>query len=175
MSSQLTSAQTAPEPDSTATLWEANSDGTSSTRLAPDSGLASFGRPRFSPDGRYVVVGAATSGTLSRASSAPLMLVSLTSSSSSRAASYAVTTNGLPEDVWLIDMQSGGARRLADLALDSPSSAWSSDGRRIFTLGDRGLYRDRSGRPCLSAHRRGHVSRTARLAVSEVVDTIQVG
>ncbi len=48
--------------------------------------------------------------------------------------------NGLPEDIWLIDMQTGDARRLADLDLDQPSVAWSSDSARIFALGDKGLY-----------------------------------
>jgi hypothetical protein len=48
--------------------------------------------------------------------------------------------NGLPEDIWLVDVQTDEATRLADLDLDQPTPAFSGDGERLFVLADRGLY-----------------------------------
>lgn len=131
------------ESDLTVTLWIADAGGANAKRLVPDSRLVSFARPRYSPDGRYLVLGAAGQGDFSRAPSMPAELVSrlpVDTTVSNVDRMNVDRMNGLPEDIWLIDMQTGEPRRLADLDIDSPSSAWSSDSKRIFALGDKGLY-----------------------------------
>lgn len=126
------------EPDLTVALWVTDADGSNAKRLVPNSGLVSFGRPRYSPDGRYLVLGATGPGDFSRAPSTPAELASV--KAVGEVSRTVDRMNGLPEDIWLVDLQTGEARRLADLDLDAPSSAWSSDGQRIFVLGDKGLY-----------------------------------
>lgn len=127
-----------PEPDLTLSLWIADADGTNARRLAPNSGLVSFNRPRFSPDRRHLLVGATGPGELLQAPGKPEEFVSLNASGAR--ASTVNHMNGLPEDIWLIDMQTEVATRLADLDLDQPTAVWSGDGQRIFALGDKGLY-----------------------------------
>jgi Tol biopolymer transport system component len=127
-----------PEPDATVSLWRANIDGTNEEQLVAESGLVSFNDPRYSPDGRYIALGAAGAGEFASAPSTPPALVSLRSGSSTTL--HADRLNGLPEDIWRIDLQQTEATRLADLDLDQPSVAWSGDGQRLFALGDRGLY-----------------------------------
>ena len=127
-----------PEPTLTVSLWTADIDGLSERRLVRDSNLASFNDPRYSPDGRYVALGAAGQGDFASAPNTAQAFVSLRGAGATTLAIDRM--NGLPEDIWLIDMQTGDASRLADLDLDQPSVAWSGDGQRIFALGDKGLY-----------------------------------
>jgi Tol biopolymer transport system component len=126
-----------PEPDLTLSLWAADANGQNERRLVPDSGLISFNRPRYSLDGRYLVVGAAGSGELVRARRMP---ESLSLNAVGLSMRRAAALNGLPEDIWLIDVQTDEARRLADLDLDQPTAVFSGDGQRIFAFGDKGLY-----------------------------------
>jgi len=80
----------------------------------------------------------ARAGELSRAPGGQQQLVSRQAVGATTG--LAEHLNGLLEDIWLIDLEKDQARRLADLDLDSPNVTWSGDGRRIFALGDRGLY-----------------------------------
>ena len=127
------------EPDFTQSLWTANADGTSERRLAgEEQQLVSFQSPRFSLDGRSLATGAAALGALPGAT--PNVRRLAVNSEGAGGPTLRVSRNGLPEDIWLIDLTTGQFRRIAKLSLDSPSLSWSSDGRRLFAYGDRGLY-----------------------------------
>jgi Tol biopolymer transport system component len=97
-----------------------------------------FGRAVLSPDGSRIAVTAASFGTTSRLPA---------SAGTSRLAKPALAagplvsvTDGFPEDLWLVNADGSGLRRLAAFAEDSPSIAWSADGRAIYLLGASGLW-----------------------------------
>jgi hypothetical protein len=56
------------------------------------------------------------------------------------AASPAPATDGLPQDIWIIDAGGGPVRRVADLKEDLPALTWSGDGTRIYVVGAYGMY-----------------------------------
>ena len=121
------------------TLWLANIDGSGATTLAgPDEGLVTFLSPRFSPDGAVLAFGGSGPATLSVVAKPAARYAARAPNQASPSAS-AATYNGLPMDIWLVDVAGGEPRALADLQLDLPSLAWSGDGSRIFVLAGRGL------------------------------------
>lgn len=110
-------------------------DGTDRTLVGPDQQVAPFYSIRYSPDGALVAFTAADQ-TLARAE---IAVVSLTGAGARPSA--AVLTDGLPQDVWVVEAEGGRARRVADLKEDLPTLTWSGDGERLYVLGTAGLYR----------------------------------
>lgn len=45
------------------------------------------------------------------------------------------------QDVWVVDATGGNLRRVADIAINAPSIAWSRDGSAFFVLGATGFFR----------------------------------
>ncbi len=126
------------EADYTQSVWVANADGSGEQRLAGEAQqLVSFQSPRFSPDGRYIATGGAGKGSLLEQQPAQRFVVR---SSGASGGSIEIDRDGLPEDVWLIDLSTRQLSRIAELKLDSPSLSWTPDGRWLFAFGDRGLY-----------------------------------
>jgi Tol biopolymer transport system component len=133
-------------PDLIQTLWTSALDGSDAVQLAgPEDNLASLHTPRFSPDGSRVAFGGAEPiAPLMRERSAPL--ASRAPGAVSQAAS-AVSYNGLPADIWLLDIASGELAKIADLDLDQPSLTWSADGATLYVYSTFGLYAiDAAGR-----------------------------
>jgi len=121
-------------------LWVANIDGGDAQQLVgPDDGLISFTSPRFSPDGRLLAFGggepvaqqvrARLEPRYAAAAGAPI-----------GAAVHSKMYNGVPKDIWLLDLATGERRNLADMNLDDPSLVWSRDGSEIFLLAGAGLF-----------------------------------
>jgi len=114
-------------------LWVANADGSDERQLAGlDDNFGSISSPRFSPDGSTIVFGAAgplTPGVTSAGVGGARLN-----------ANALPTANGLPADIWTIAVNGGAPQPLATLQLDSPSLAWSSDGKRIFVFAGAGLF-----------------------------------
>ncbi len=126
------------EADYTQSVWMANADGSGEQRLAGEAQqLVSFQSPRFSPDGRYLATGGASRGNVLAGPDGREFVLS---SGGAGAGTIEVDLDGLPEDIWLIDVSTGELRRIAQLKLDSPSLAWTPDGRWLYAFGDRGLY-----------------------------------
>ena len=48
--------------------------------------------------------------------------------------------DGLPEDIWTVDLAGGRPVRVADLKEDLPALTWGGDGRHLYVLGSAGLY-----------------------------------
>jgi Tol biopolymer transport system component len=113
-------------------LWIANADGSGEQQVAgPADGLGGISSPRFSPDGRVLAFGAAAlMGGSVRGQSAAYV---------SRAGA-AAASNGVPQNIWIYDLESGGLRMLAELLLDQPGLAWSGEGATIFAFAGAGLF-----------------------------------
>lgn len=125
------------QPDYTQSVWIANADGTGERLLAGAAQqLVSFQSPRFSPDGRYIYTGGAGQGALLRARPQDELAVASTGAGG---VAPQVNRDGLPEDIWRIDLSTGELTRIAELQIDSPSLSWAADGT-LFVFGDRGLY-----------------------------------
>ena len=113
-------------------LWIANADGSGERQLAgPPDGLGGISSPRFSPDGRELAFGgAALMGGTVRGPGAAYV---------SRAGA-SVASNGVPQNIWIYDLESDGLRMLAELLLDQPGLAWSGQGSTIFAFAGAGLF-----------------------------------
>jgi Tol biopolymer transport system component len=83
-----------------------------------------------SPDGRTIAFGGADPSV--RAPS-PGVARRLTAASSA--------LHPLLQDIWLMRLDGGGARRIADLAVDRPSLAWSRDGAWLYAMTNIGFWR----------------------------------
>jgi Tol biopolymer transport system component len=120
------------------TLTVAGADGANPrTLVAAGEGFVSFGAPRFSPDGGAIAFGASDQAIARSDSSARYVARAASASSSSPSAR---SLNGGPMDIYTIPSEGGEPRKLADLDFDSPSLAWSGDGRLIFVMDASGIY-----------------------------------
>lgn len=95
--------------------------------------LSPFNVPRYSPDGTKVAFASADQ-TGARAGSLEFV------SSSAAGPAVAPRANGLPEDIWTVDIAGGRPVRVADLKEDLPALTWGGDGKHIYVLGAAGLY-----------------------------------
>lgn len=107
-------------PDGNTDLWLRNGDGSNPRPLLPASpGFLALFSPRFSPDGRSILISAAPDP------------------STGAALAYA---DGFPQDFYVVPVTGGAARRLTMIGGDRPSAAWSSDGRTILFNDVTGLF-----------------------------------
>jgi Tol biopolymer transport system component len=103
------------------------------TILAASAAIQNFLYPHFSPDCSQLVF--AASATNTRLPSRSRAAASL---------SYRGETavlHGLPTDIWTINVDGTGLRRLTYVNEDEPYPIWSSNGTSLFVLGTNGLYR----------------------------------
>lgn len=121
------------------TLWVASLDGSGERQVAgPEEGIGSINTPRFSPDGTRLAFGASELPQQGRGRD-ETRYASLASASGG-GVEPARSLNGLPMDIWVVNVDGTGLRKLAELQQDLPSVAWSADGKRLFVLGGTGLY-----------------------------------
>jgi Tol biopolymer transport system component len=93
--------------------------------LTPADRLSPFGHAQFSPDGATLAF--ASAEVVSASSSAQLV-------------AYGPPADGVPQDIWTVDLAGGDPRRVAELFEDSPSLSWNGDGTLIYTQGTKGLH-----------------------------------
>jgi Tol biopolymer transport system component len=86
-------------------------------------GFLTFESPAFSPDGSRVAF-AATDLNIPPESTGP-----------------SGAFHPFAKDIWLIDKDGSGLRRIGELAESAPSITWSSDGGSIYVLGGSGIVR----------------------------------
>jgi Tol biopolymer transport system component len=130
------------EPAGNQTLWISAPDGGDARQLlGPDDGYSIFQSPRVSPDGRYLAFGSPSGSAIpSLRRDAGAAFVSRAPLPLARPA--ADRLDGLPQQIWLLDLETGDVAQLGAGVLenlDSPSLTWAGDGR-IFVLETQGLF-----------------------------------
>ncbi len=119
-------------------LVASNLDGSAAvTLVGADQNLAPFNSPRYSPDGASVAFASADQ----TGASADRQYVSLrlVDDGSTAARLASASTDGLPEDIWIVGAGGGTARRIANLKEDLPTIAFNGDGSHLYALGANGL------------------------------------
>ena len=95
--------------------------------VPPDSGIVLIQSPVFSPDGSRIAF--AASSLFSRAPSSRVPGL------------FASATHPTLQDVWIINRDGSGLKRLAEIVESQPSIDWSADGKLIYALGGGGFWR----------------------------------
>jgi mono/diheme cytochrome c family protein/Tol biopolymer transport system component len=116
-------------------------DGSGSRELIGGNGFQGFYAPRFSPDGKQIVVAAIggpetdQQGNPIKASAPALIdrLLGLLEPPTAEA-------HGLPWDLWIVNSDGSGLRRLTTIREDLPMASFSPDGKQIAVLGAGGVY-----------------------------------
>jgi Tol biopolymer transport system component len=123
------------------TLNIAASDGAGERELVAGRGFLTFTSPRFSPDGRQVLF-VSPGGPPTDEQGYPLTQGRL--SPLDRAIALfeppAAEAHGAAADLWVVQADGTGLRRLTTLREDSPMGIFSSDGERIVLLAAGGIY-----------------------------------
>jgi Tol biopolymer transport system component len=117
--------------DSDVTLWLADADGHNARAVLDDRRFVSLAFPRFSPDGQrlaFAAVGGPAAIRREVGGLLPFMRPSV------------AAAHGLPWDLWEINVDGTGLRRLTELAEDDPSVAYSPDGRWLAFQGGSGVH-----------------------------------
>jgi Tol biopolymer transport system component/mono/diheme cytochrome c family protein len=107
----------------TQSIYVANSDGTNPRKVYDSPDFQGFYAPRFTPDGTRLIV-AAIGGPLGPQGSAG-----------------SVALHGLPWDLWQINLDGTGLRRLTEIFEDLPLVSFSPDGSELLMMGSGGIYR----------------------------------
>jgi Tol biopolymer transport system component len=121
-------------------LWVTGGDPASATQIVDPQTFSALFAPAFSPDGKRLVFGAVgepTSGVSYRTPSGGV-LDSLTGLLDIRAA--VAEAHGAPWDLWSVNVDGSGLRRLTSIAEDAPVAVWSPDGSQIAFSGERAIY-----------------------------------
>jgi Tol biopolymer transport system component/mono/diheme cytochrome c family protein len=122
-------------------LMVAALDGSGARELIGAAAFQGFYAPRFSPDGKRIVV-AAIGGPdtdqqgipLNPSGASPLQrLLGLL-------APPAAEAHGLPWDLWSVNIDGSGLRRLTTFNEDLPMAAFSPDGQQIAVMAAGGIY-----------------------------------
>jgi Tol biopolymer transport system component/mono/diheme cytochrome c family protein len=126
----------------TMSLMIGNSDGSGARPLIDGAAFQGFYAPRFSPDGTRIVV-AAIGGPETDAQGNPVTppsgvtpldgLLSLLAPATAEA-------HGLPWDLWTVNVDGSGLRRLTQFYEDLPMATYSPDGKQIAVMGAGGIY-----------------------------------
>ncbi|HMO58630.1 MAG TPA: hypothetical protein PKA05_12470 [Roseiflexaceae bacterium] len=125
----------------------AAADGSNPQRVIDGRSFLGFYAPRFSPDGEQIIV-AAIEGPETDEQGYPIVyqnsdpLRVLRGMLEPRRAA----AHGAPWDLWIVNVDGSGLRRLTFLYEDLPMAAFSPDGREIIMMAFGGFYRmDRDG------------------------------
>jgi mono/diheme cytochrome c family protein/Tol biopolymer transport system component len=129
--------------DGVMSLALAAPDGSGARTLIDGSAFQGFYAPRFSPDGTRIVV-AAIGGPKTDSQGMPVAPPSGASPIDTLLGLQAPATadaHGLPWDLWVINTDGSGLRRLTNIYEDLPMAAFAPDGQQIAMMGAGGIYR----------------------------------
>ena len=116
-------------------------DGSGARELIDGVAFQGFYAPRFTPDGKQIVV-AAIGGPETDTSGNPIK-ASAPSAIGRLLGWFAPATaeaHGLPWDMWIVNTDGTGLRRLTFVNEDLPMAAFSPDGKQIAIMGLGGIY-----------------------------------
>jgi Tol biopolymer transport system component len=144
------------------TLWVGDGRAERARELVPERRFLSIAYPRFSPDGTRLafaatewVTGGGAAGAReqdaargARAALGPAVAALLgrlqphgiTAALAPAAGALRPSAHGAPWDLWVVQRDGSGLRRLTTLAEDDASLAWSPDGQWLAFQGTGGLY-----------------------------------
>jgi Tol biopolymer transport system component len=131
-SQRLAYARLAPQTGETLNVADL-SGANDQTLVGISENLSPFNVLRYSPDGTKIAFASADQ-TGARATSPPYV------SAAPLGQAPAPPADGLPEDIWTVDVAGGRPVRVADLKEDLPTLTWSGDGKHLYVLGAAGLY-----------------------------------
>lgn len=125
----------------TMSLEVAAPDGSGARQVLGGEGFQGFYAPRFSPDGKQIVVAAmggpetdAQGYPVKASSSSPLAgLIALLAPPTAEA-------HGMPWELWTVNTDRTGLRRLTVFYEDLPMASFSPDGQQIVVMGAGGIY-----------------------------------
>ena len=126
----------------TMSLVAAAADGSAQRTLIDAKTFQGFYAPRFSPDGKQIIV-AAIGGPPTDPGGKPLASPSGASPLDLVLGLFAPATaeaHGLPWAMWMVNVDGSGLRRLTQIYEDLPMAAYSPDGKQIVVLGAGGFY-----------------------------------
>jgi len=125
----------------TMSLNVAAPDGSGTLELIGGQDFQGFYAPRFSPDGKQIIV-AAIGGPQTDAQGYPIK-ASVPSPLDRLLGLLEPTTaeaHGLPWDLWLVNSDGSGLRRLTSFYEDLPMAAFAPDGKQVAVMGLGGIY-----------------------------------
>jgi mono/diheme cytochrome c family protein/Tol biopolymer transport system component len=125
----------------TMSLNVAAPDGSAARELIGGKDFQGFYAPRFSPDGKQIIV-AAIGGPQTDAQGNPIK-ASVPSPLDRLLGMFDPPTaeaHGLPWDLWLVNSDGTGLRRLTSFYEDLPMAAFAPDGKQIAVMGLGGIY-----------------------------------
>ena len=122
-------------------LHMAAPDGTGDREVVAAGAFSTFYAPRFSPDGKRIIV-AAIGGPVTDEQGYPLRAQSQTPLDAllGLLAPKVAEAHGAPWDVWVVNIDGTGLRRLPHAREDTPMAIFSPDGRQIVMIGAGGIY-----------------------------------
>lgn len=124
---------TADQQGSPNKLWIADGSGRNSRELLAGQSFTYVRAPRFSPDGSRIAF-AGVGGPTRQASAAP------EPAWSEIFGSAIAEAHGIPWEIWTVRPDGSDLRRLTQIQEDSPTPAWSPDGKWIAFAGEIGIY-----------------------------------
>ncbi len=125
----------------TMSLNVAAPDGGTSRELIGGKDFQGFYAPRFSPDGKQIIV-AAIGGPQTDAQGNPIT-ASVPSPLDRLLGLFEPPTaeaHGLPWDLWVVNSDGTGLRRLTSFYEDLPMAAFAPDGKQVAVMGLGGIY-----------------------------------
>ncbi len=121
-------------------IWVADASGQNGKAIVNSStGMQAFFAPRFSPDCKQIIF-AAVGGGIRQIDPAPKGGGNLLTRLLAPLLPAAASAHGAPWDLWLVNVDGSGLKRITNLNEDLPFLEWAADGQSVVFIGTNGLY-----------------------------------